>query len=355
MGLTIFRRGGKGNWILRGTVAGARIYESTGTDQRRLADAKRIRRETELLERATLGRKATVTFAEAALAYLETGGEGRYLSRILEHFGPAKLLAEVDAEAVNAAARALYPEAAPATITRQLITPISAVVNMAAEDGLCAPRRFRRRGTGLARLDWITPEEAERLIAEIRAHVPHILRPVAILLGGGARTGEALTLERGDLYEATGEAFLAKTKNGEARMIRFPGRALAMILEGGLPEAGRICRTPKGRAYVVTGAHGGQIKGALERAVAAAGLDPRRVTPHVLRHTWATWYYAATRDFGALMDLGGWKSAVMANRYRKIAPEDLGARLVAHGWHFDRAEFRQPAPAVVVPFRRAAR
>jgi hypothetical protein len=34
------------------------------------------------------------------------------------------------------------------------------------------------------------------------------------------------------------------------------------------------------------------------------------------------------------MDLGGWDKADTANRYRKIAPDDLGARLLAHGWDF---------------------
>lgn len=65
----------------------------------------------------------------------------------------------------------------------------------------------------------------------------------------------------------------------------------------------------------------------------AAGLG-REVTPHVLRHTWATWFYAQTKDFGGLMDLGGWAKADMANRYRKIAPDDLAARLRRIGWEF---------------------
>lgn len=58
------------------------------------------------------------------------------------------------------------------------------------------------------------------------------------------------------------------------------------------------------------------------------------VTPHVLRHTWATWFYAQTRDFGTLTDQGGWSKADMANRYRKLAPDDLSERLLKHGWDF---------------------
>ncbi|MGK7753753.1 tyrosine-type recombinase/integrase [Roseovarius sp. C03] len=338
--LKLWRRNNAGNWIIRGQVEGERIHKSTGTDQRRLAEAQRIRLEAEILERRAYGRAATVTFAEAALTYIESGGETRFLARIIEHFGPDKLLRDVDNDAVNIAARALYPDCAPATIDRQLVTPISAVVTMAAEDGLCQLRKFRKRAKDNKRIRWLTPEEAEDLIAAAREIAPHLLRPLGILLGSGARTGEALRLQRATFHLATGEAFIEETKNGEPRMIRFPRRAIDMICDGDLPEVGPICLTPKGRPYVMRANGGGQIAGAFKNIREAAGLGPE-VTPHVLRHTWATWFHAQTRDFGALMDLGGWRKSDMANRYRKIAPEDLADRLFARGWDFTREEFRR--------------
>lgn len=340
--LTLWRRNGKGNWIIRGTVAGQRVHQSTGTDKRRLAEAAKTRLENELLERSIYGRPATVTFAEATLTYLESGGEGRFLRRVLEYAGPDTLLKDIDNDWLNRAARELYPDAAPATVNRQLITPVSAVVTLAAEDGLCEFRRFRRRSAKGGRIRWLTPEEAERLIEAIREMHPHILRPVAIMLGGSARSAEALKLQIPDLHLATGEAFIREPKNGADRMIQFPARAVALITETELPEIGPVCLTPKGKPYVIRANGGGQIAGAFNACREAAGLG-RDVTPHVLRHTWATWFYAQTRDFGRLMDLGGWKKADMANHYRKLAPEDLGDRLAAHGWDFTRAEFRRPA------------
>jgi integrase len=65
----------------------------------------------------------------------------------------------------------------------------------------------------------------------------------------------------------------------------------------------------------------------------AAGLG-EDIVPYTLRHTWATWFYARTKDFGRLLDLGGWNKADTANRYRKAAPADLGNRLLEHGWDF---------------------
>ncbi|SIO37054.1 Phage integrase family protein [Rhodovulum sp. ES.010] len=330
-----------GIWYLRGTVAGQRVYESTRIGDEKAAETLRIRREAEILERVTLGRRATVTFAEAALTYLESGGEGRFLAPILAHFGPRFRLVDLDNEALNAAARALYPTAAPSTINRQLVTPVSAVYQMAADDGLVPPRRFRRRKVDDARLRWLTPDEAERLIAAADARTAV---QIEFLLGTGCRVGEMIALQRADLHLDTGEAWIGRAKNGRPRMVRLPTRTRRLLAATGLPEAGAVFRTPKGMPYVQRANMGGQIQAAFNAARDKAKLEakgPRRVTPHTLRHTWATWYYAQTRDFGGLMDLGGWEKADMANRYRKIAPAWLADELRAKGWVFD-SDHNQP-------------
>lgn len=347
--LKLFRRQAGGNFYMRGTVQGHRIYESTGTGNRPAAEAIKTRRESGILARAAHGKAATLTFAEAALTYMESGGETRHMARILHHFGPDTLLADIDNAALQRAARLLYPAAAPATINRQLITPVSAVVTMAANEGLTTPRRFRRQKGDTTRTRWLDPAEAEALLANA---APHILPILAVLIGTGCRTGEALTIQAQFFYPATGEIWLPDTKNGHPRMLQLPRRARDIISAAGLPDRGPLFLTPKGKPYVVAGDHGGQIKGAFDKARAAAGLG-RDVTPHTLRHTWATWYYAATRDFGGLLDLGGWRKADMAMRYRKIAPADLAARLAAHQWEFSAPAGTGPTLAAISQARAA--
>lgn len=328
MPLKTFRRGEI--WYLRGTIAGQRVYESTGLGDRAAAEIFRARREAELIERAAYGRPATTTFAEAAATYLEAGGEPRFLGPLIRYFGPAARLSEIDNAAINRAAAKLYPNAAPATINRQVVTPISAVYTMAAEDGLCPVRRFRRRTEPQGRVRWLTPEEAERLII---AADPRLRVIILFLLGTGCRVAEALELTAAATHLATSEAWIGQTKNRSPRMVRFPPRVARALETAGLPKAGATFRTPKNGPYRTGTGRGGQIEAGFARARDAAGLGAD-VTPHVLRHTWATWYYAATRDFGGLMDLGGWKKADMANRYRKIAPSDLPVRLRKHDWDF---------------------
>jgi integrase len=330
---------------LTGSIAGQRIRESTGLDNRRAADAYRLRRETEITERHAHGYSTTLTFAEAALTYLQAGGEARFLGPVLDYFGPDTLLTSIDNDAVTRAADTILPGRAPATINRQVITPISAVLTMAAEDGHVPPRRLRRRREPRGRLRWLNAEEMDRLLTcagqlTLPRHStaePHTRAKIAFLIGSGCRTGECFAADVKDWHPATRQWWIpgvdtgAGKTAGAARMVRLPQRAVDLI--GDLPDLGRAFRTPYGKPITLTRARGGQMAAAFNAARDAAGLG-RDVTPHVLRHTWATWFYAQTRDFGALIDLGGWDKADTANRYRKIAPDDLGQRLLDFGWDF---------------------
>lgn len=137
------RKNGDGPWYIRGTVRGRRIEESTGTRERKRAEEFRARREAELLDEAIHGRAAVATFAHAAAAYLEFGGEGRFLMPILGHFRTTSL-SKIDQSAVEACAKALYPGAKPSTIARQVYTPISAVLQYGASRGMCEAKTLKR-------------------------------------------------------------------------------------------------------------------------------------------------------------------------------------------------------------------
>lgn len=355
MPLTIFRRKDKegketGNWIIRGTIAGVSVYESSGLSNRKAAEIKRAKLENELIQRASLGKSARLTFAEAALTYIEAGGEKRFLPSLLIHFGENTRLAEIDNDAVNKAASAILPTAAPATINRQIIAPISAIYNLAADDGHVSPRRFRRRKEPQGKIRWLRPNEAEDLLECCEKH----LLPIAsFLLGSGCRTSEALALTTENLHLETQQALIPHSKNGELKMAEFPLRTKRLLAASGLPEAGKVFRTPKGLPYRLHTGSGGQIEAAFSKARKAAGLGPD-VTPHTLRHTFATWHYATNKDLLLLMARGGWKKPDMALRYAKLAPSDLMKDLLSYGWDFraksvqERAEEPQKANKIRV-------
>lgn len=280
MPLRLTRRHNSPNWYIRGTVRGIAIDESTRTDRREAAEALRIRREAELLDRSIHGRRATATFLEAAVSYMEAGGETRYLGPLIDHFGALRLAA-LDQMAIDVAAQALYPAAAPATRNRQVYTPISAVLRHAAERGLCEHRAIRRPRTGKERVRWLTPAEAERLI---ECCAPHMTAIVTFLFYTGARVSEALRLDWRcvDLNRAH-VAFL-DTKNGTARGMPLHPRLVALLANlqhrdrYGIPPPRRPpLRAPKGpRGRPDQNRLQGRLPAGRNR-----GLPPARLPPHL--------------------------------------------------------------------------
>lgn len=375
------KRAANGVYYLRGSYLGVAVRQSLRTRDKATADALTARIVEDIRQRVAYGRKRQWTFAEAALSYMEGGGETRFMKPILEHFGPSTTCDEIDFERFELARRALYPDAAPATVRRQLRVPIVAVLNMAhrerrADPPLLAHRWRKARGRDAAegrRVRWLEIDELERLIAAARARIaaaetaretaleraanaPNgsararanyararatqhergartLAALVGLLAGSGCRSSEALGLDVTLIYPTTRQAFIAASKSGAQRMIEWPAMADELLRLSPSPESGRRFLTGAGKPYVLRKNSAGQFAHAFRAICDAAGLGPD-VTPHVLRHTWATYFYAQTLDFIRLMDLGGWATESEARRYTKIAPKDLGTRLYSAGWRF---------------------
>jgi hypothetical protein len=85
MPLRLVRRSKTPYSVVRGTVRAIRIQESAGTDNKKTAEEIRAKREAEILAEAEYGRRATATFAQAALSYLQQGGSRHYLNEIISY------------------------------------------------------------------------------------------------------------------------------------------------------------------------------------------------------------------------------------------------------------------------------
>lgn len=325
-------------WIIDFWVDGKRIRRRLPIHDKELEPvaekrAKEIYAEAWRTSGETATNQKIPTFREASSLYIEAGGEARFLPRIVAHFGKNTQCDEINEIAIARAARALYPLAKPETVRRQLRVPIKAVLNFAAGN-----RRQKLPDTRRTR--WLTPEEAERLlvaaadpeVAGLRDPHCQTLRKIAFMLGTGAGPGETMGLDGKHWNPATMEWWLPGTKTVyRARFVRLPSRTVELI--GPVPDEGPAFPTPNGQPYIFRKNRGGQMAAAFGKIRAAAGLGPD-VVPYTCRHSWATWFYAQTTDWAALLDQGGWNRADTANRYRKIAPADLGQRLLAHGWDF---------------------
>lgn len=318
---------------MRGSVRGRRIDESTGTGDRKAAQDILIKRSAELLERSIHGDSAVASFADAALSYMDAGGDSRHLAPIIRHFGKRRL-ANIGQAEIEEAARKLCPRGSAATQNRQVYTPVSAVLHHAARKKWCPkPVIARPKGHDRERVRWIPYEDAEQLIA---AAAPHLRPLVVFLLSTGARLSEALYLEWSDVDLSRAHVVFRPTeargiKTDEARGVPLPARAVAELANLPWDRDGFVFRRPAGKIrksgrvwlpYESRGGEGGgQVKTAWAGMLRRAGLSD--FSPHDCRHTWATWHYRANRDINALMTLGGWKTPAMVFRYTHINTSHL--------------------------------
>jgi integrase len=349
MPLKVERRKDTGTLWIVGTVKpagqaqGIRVRRRAGSNDAALAREEAAALEAQLLRNVWHGEKAVSRgFGAAALSYLKhherSPGTKALVRRLLLHFRDTAL-DKIGQEVVDKArAILLRPDASPATVRRNLIVPLRAIMIHAAKRKWCQAPSFDLPPEPKGRTTFLMPAQTEALMD---AAAPHLQPLILFLLGTGCRLGEALKLEWADTDLQAGRVILweGETKSGERRVTFLPPAVVASMA-GFAREGGRVFLTQKGEGYRLThdGKGGGQIKRAWATACRKAGLPgklkdrprsdrPSRAmdfdpefSPHHLRHTWATWHYALNRDLLALKVEGGWSSTSLVERYAHIMP-----------------------------------
>lgn len=173
------------------------------------------------------------------------------------------------------------------------------------------------------------PVDADRRLVGALEASPNRLRADALLLARatGIRIGELVDLELDCVHEVPGADAWLKVPLGKLdteRMVPLDDEVLAIvdrIVEHRSP--GRPLRQPRtGRMVEFLLTHQGRrvskdvLRDELARASEAAGLE--RVTPHQLRHTYATALVNAGVSLQALMALLGHQTAAMSLRYGRL-------------------------------------
>src|SRR5436305_2602748 len=188
--------------------------------------------------------------------------------------------------------------------------------NPAAE--LKLPRRTRRLPRTLSHA------EAERLVEAAAGTTPRALRDgalVELLYGAGLRVSEAVGLEKGAV-DLDGRLVRCVGKGGKERVVPI-GRSAAEAIRRYLAR-GRPFLDRRHRPDLFLNVRGGALtrSGAfliLRRLAAKAGLEPERVHPHLLRHSFATHLLEGGADLRSVQEMLGHADLATTEIYTHVS------------------------------------
>jgi len=188
--------------------------------------------------------------------------------------------------------------------------------NPAAE--LDLPRRRRTLPRTLS------PAEAERLVEAANGVTPRALRDralVELLYGAGLRVSEAVGLQKSSI-DLDARLVRCIGKGSKERMVPL-GRQAAQAVRRYLAR-GRPFLDSRHRPELFLNAKGGGLTRAgafliLRRLAATAGLEPERVHPHLLRHSFATHLLEGGADLRSVQEMLGHADLATTELYTHVS------------------------------------
>ena len=183
---------------------------------------------------------------------------------------------------------------------------------------------------------YLSEAEVDALLTAAAARPPAQARllcaALEILYATGLRVSELLALPRRAL-SGDGVLLLVKGKGGKERMVplsdaaRDAARTLAAALPspGGKPPSHLFAVGKKARPITRQG-----FALLLKQVALAAGIDPARVSPHVLRHSFASHMLARGADLRSLQLLLGHADIATTQIYTHVLAERLQRLVAAH-------------------------
>jgi integrase/recombinase XerD len=190
--------------------------------------------------------------------------------------------------------------------------------NPAAE--LDLPRRRRKLPRTLS------PGEAARLIDAAAGTTPRSLRDralVELLYGAGLRISEAVGLERAGV-DLSQRLVRCTGKGGKERIVPLGRQAVDALRR--YESRGRPFLDKRNRPELFLNAQGGALTRAgafliLRKLAEKAGLEPERIHPHLLRHSFATHLLEGGADLRSVQEMLGHADLATTELYTHVSDQ----------------------------------
>jgi integrase len=302
------------------TPSGERVRRSAGTADKTQAKELHDKLKAESWRVSKLGKKPDYTWDDAAYKFLlETQykvshRDDKSRLRWIQPYLRGKKLTEIDRDLIGRIGDIKAKEASPSTANRVLALIRSILRKAALEwEWIEKVPRIRLYQEAKRRIRWITPEQVQRLLAEL---TPHQQDMMLFALSTGLRQANVLKLEWSQVDMVRKMCWIHPDQAKARKAIHVPLNSSAMnVLLRQLGKHPQRVFTYRGIPLASANTRG--WRAALKRA----GIEDFRW--HDLRHTWASWLAQQGTPSNVLQELGGWESEVMVKRYAHLAPSQL--------------------------------
>ena len=249
----------------------------------------------------------------------------RFVARTLDQSAPSDPLSRIDARLVRAWLVDLHGRRlAPASVARHLAALRSWFAFLVRRGVMASSPAVDVKGPRLPRklAAFLPIDEATALVDPRRlggAQRERDLAIVELLWASGLRVSELSGLSLDDVDRAE-RTLRVLGKGGKERIVPFGGTS-ARALDAYLRQRGDA------RGPVFRNARGGRLTSRsvhtiVRRTARAAGIE-RRVTPHTLRHTFATHLLDAGADLRMIQELLGHARLTTTQRYTHVTGDQL--------------------------------
>lgn len=324
--MSLYRRAGTTNWWCEFVLDGQRFRLSTGTANRSQAQEFETLARNRAYNRLRLGHRPAVSWQSVATRWL-TESRKRTLDKdraiiawFSRQFDATTTLNQITPEVIGELRALKAEETSEATADRYMAL-LNAILRRCANEWALidkAPKVPMYRPEA-KEPRWITHEQFRRLEQELPAHLRLAAR-FAVLTGLRMRAQLSLRWDQVDLPGRRAWIGAADMKGKRTHGFPLSPGAAAVL------RAIRCRREDLSQPYVFLfrGRPYSDANGAAWReATKRAGLEGLRW--HDLRHTWASWAVQSGVSLHEVMQLGGWRSLAMVQRYSHLAPDHLAA------------------------------
>lgn len=332
--MVLSKKKGTPYWHTRFSIGGIRVQESTRTTSRKEAQRYEDRRRAEIREQIERGDKPKFRWIDAEKRWLmekqykrSIVDDIRWFEWLQPHIGHM-YLDDIDKRIISETIVKKEQEGvSPASLNR-LAALIRAVLNQAYKNWGWIEKvpTIQMRKEDNKRIRWLTHGEAELLLSHLPKHLNIMAR---FTLATGLRASNVFLLEWEHVDLINRHLIVPDFKFKADKNFGIPLNELAVqILRGQIGQHERFVFVYNNKPVTQVSTR------AFRKALIRTGIKDFRW--HDFRHTWASWHVQNGTSLQELMELGGWASLDMVQRYAHLSSSHLqraaenvsGAKLV---------------------------